>query len=208
MAVEEVFVVGAGGHARVVISTLREAGRIVTGLFDDEPAKSGQEIEGVPVIGDLRDLPTELARKFAMGIGDNLVRRMIAERFPAARWITIIHPHAHVDRTATLGPGTVVFAGAVVQPGARLGAHCIVNTSATIDHDCQLADFVHVAPGCHLAGAVSLEEGVLMGIGCVAVPGVRVGGWTTVGAGAVVTRNLPQHSVCVGVPARVVRVNK
>lgn len=208
MAVREVFVLGAGGHAKVVIATLREAGFTVSGLYDDKPEKFGQEIAGVPVLGELADLPSGGSGGFVIGIGSNLVRRQIAARFPAVDWITAVHPRAYLHGDSKLGPGTVVFAAAVIQPGAQLGAHCIVNTAATIDHDCELGDFVHVAPGCHLAGAVRLDDGVLFGIGCVAIPGVEVGAWTTVGAGAVVSRNLPPQSVCVGMPARVTRANK
>jgi acetyltransferase-like isoleucine patch superfamily enzyme len=61
---------------------------------------------------------------------------------------------------------------------------------------------VHIAPGVRLAGDVALGDGVFLGIGAVAIPGVRVGAWTTVGAGAAVVDDLPEGIVAAGVPAR------
>jgi acetyltransferase-like isoleucine patch superfamily enzyme len=98
----------------------------------------------------------------------------------------------------------VVFAGAVIQPDAALGGHVIVNTAASIDHDCALGDFVHIAPGVHLAGNVRLDTGVFLGIGTVAIPGIHVGAWTTVGAGATVIRDLRAGITAIGTPARAI----
>src|SRR5262249_58040314 len=111
-------------------------------------------------------------------------------------------PTAWVHPSVTIGAGTVIFAGAVIQPDATIGAHVIVNTRASIDHDCVLGDFVHVAPGVGLAGNVTLEEGAFLGIGAAAVPGSRVGAWATVGAGGVVIQPIAAGVTAVGVPAR------
>lgn len=200
---ERAYVLGAGGHARVVVSALEAVGTTVAGLFDDDPARTGADVDGVPVLGRLADrLP--LDAPLVLAVGSNATRARLAALLDGqVAWATVVHPTAWVHRTATLGPGTVVFAGAVVQPGTTVGAHGIVNTGACIDHDGRLGDFVHVAPGCHLAGTVTLGDGVFCGVGASIVPGVTVGAWTTVGAGGVVVGDLPEKVVAVGVPARV-----
>lgn len=198
---QTVSVLGAGGHARVVVSTLRAAGFTVAGLYDDDPAKWGTSLAGVPVLGPL-DQATGLA---VIGIGHNPTRRSIAARLRTLTWISVVHPAAWVDPSVRLGAGTVVFAGTVIQPDAVLGDHIIVNTGATVDHDCVLGDFVHVAPGCHLAGHVALGTGAFLGIGSAAVPGVRIGAWATVGAGGVVIADVPDGAVAVGVPTHIIR---
>lgn len=196
-----VTLIGAGGHAKVVLSTLLAAGYRVTHVLDDDTSRWGTDLYGVPVRG-----PIELAEGPCVpGIGANEIRKKLAQNLCRVEWITVVHPTAWVAPTSRLGPGTVIFAGAVIQPDAMIGAHTIVNTGATIDHDCHLGDFVHVAPGCHLAGHVTLEEGVFMGIGSSVIPGVQIGAWTTVGAGGVVITDLPAHSIATGVPARVLR---
>lgn len=198
-----VHVVGAGGHAKVVIATLQAAGFDVEAAWDDDARRRGGEILGVPIRGPIEAVPEQAT--VVVAIGSNAARRAVVARLPQRTFVPVAHPSAVVHPSAVLGAGTVVFAGAVLQPDARLGEHVIVNTGASIDHDCLLEDFVHVAPGVRLAGSVSLKEGVFLGIAASAVPGVEVGAWATVGAGGVVVTPIPAGVTAVGCPARALR---
>lgn len=200
-----VAVIGAGGHAKVVIGTLQAAGYPVGGVFDDNPAKWGQEILGVPVKGAIQQVSEAGFTEAVIAIGDNTVRQKLARQMDNLRWLTVVHPHTWVHPSARIGAGSVVFAGAVIQPEAQIGEHVIINTGATVDHECIVSDFSHIAPGAHLAGRVVVEEGAFVGMGCNVIQGCRVGAWTVVGAGAVVVRDLPAHVTAVGVPARVIK---
>ncbi|MHB2021061.1 MAG: acetyltransferase [Candidatus Xenobia bacterium] len=190
-----VVVWGAGGHGRMVADVLAAAGHEVVGFIDRVP-------------GPGRVAETEAGRwrqhEVLIGIGDNATRRRLFERLQAAGWrfATAVHPRAIVHPSVTLGRGTVVMPGAIVNLDSRLGENCIVNTGATIDHDCRLGRDVNVAPGVHLAGAVEVEDGVLLGIGSVVIPGLRIGARARVGAGAVVVRHVAADATVVGVPAR------
>jgi len=197
-----VAVLGGGGHAKVVIGTLRSAGATVTVVLDDNPATWGKTLLGVPVQGPIATLPDHGVDGAVIAIGSNAARAHVAAAVGDIAWITAVHPSAIIDPSVTLGPGTVVFAGVVIQPDARLGAHVIVNTGATIDHDCVVDDFVHLAPGVQLAGDVVVGRSAFMGIGSVAIPGRRIGPGATVGAGAVVIRDVAAGATVVGVPAR------
>jgi len=201
----KLYLIGAGGHAKVVLSTVLEAGLSVDGLFDDDPQKKGVGILGVPVIGTISDAKRKGPARGVLAIGNNRTRYRLAQELPEWEWLTVVHPKAYVHPSAKLGAGTVVFTGAVVQPEAQIGAHVIVNTGATVDHDCTVGDFVHLAPGSHLAGNVTVEEGAFIGMGAVLVPGVKVGAWAIVGAGAVVVETLPPRVTAVGVPAKPVK---
>src|SRR5262249_33193225 len=110
-------------------------------------------------------------------------------------------PFAWVAPDVEIGPGTVVFAGAIVQPGARIGSHVILNTKASVDHHCQVGNFAHIAVS-HLSGGGTIGDGVFLAVNSVVLPGVRVGAWATAGAGAVVTKDVPPETTVVGVPAR------
>jgi sugar O-acyltransferase (sialic acid O-acetyltransferase NeuD family) len=202
MSAEPVVVIGAGGHGKVVVSTLLAAGFRVPCVFDDDREKWGSEILGVPVQGPVSVSDEVEHRRLAiLGIGQNEERQRFAEALNL-NWATVVHPRAWVHPSVRLGVGTVVFAGAIIQPGTVIGRHVIVNTGALIDHDCEIGDYAHVAPGVKLSGGVRLGEGVFLGIGSCAIPGVRVGEWTTVGAGAAVVDDLPSKMTAVGVPAR------
>jgi len=201
-----VFVMGAGGHGKVVVSTLQEQGAEVLGVFDDDAGKWGGRLLGVPVLGGL-DLAPEYADRgrFILAIGDNDHRARLAERFARLDWATAVHPAAYVHPSVRLEAGVVVFAGAVVQPETAVGAHSIVNTGATVDHDCEVGSYVHLAPGVHLAGGVAVGSRAMLGVGASVIPGVRIGEGAVVGAGSVVLRDVPPGETVAGVPAKPLR---
>jgi sugar O-acyltransferase (sialic acid O-acetyltransferase NeuD family) len=199
---EAVHVVGAGGHAKVVIATLVDAGFQVAAVWDDDASRWGSELLDVPIVGGLAALGAAPPAPTVLAIGDNRTRARLAAEL-ARPWHTVVHPRAYVHPSVRLGPGTVVFAGAVIQPDAVLGAHVIVNTAASIDHDGHLGDLVHLGPGVHLCGNVHVGDGALLGVGAAARPGARIGAWATVGAGAVVVSPVPPGATVLGVPARV-----
>ncbi|MGC8777886.1 MAG: acetyltransferase [Candidatus Caldatribacteriaceae bacterium] len=198
-----IVILGAGGHAKVVLSTALAAGLSVEGIFDDDDTKWGQKLLDVPVLGPLEMLRSERLPRAVIAIGDNRVRKRIVERFDGCcEWITVVHPRAFVHQSVRVGRGTVIFVGTVIQPDTVVGDHVILNTGVTVDHDCTIGSFVHLAPGVHLAGSVVVEEGGFLGIGSVVIPGQRVGQWATVGAGAVVVRDVPPLTTVAGIPAK------
>jgi sugar O-acyltransferase (sialic acid O-acetyltransferase NeuD family) len=200
------WVIGAGGHAKVVIDTARAAGLgEPAGVLDDDPVRHGTRVLGVPVRGAID--PETVARfrveRAVLAVGHNHTRSLLAARLDGlVEWATIVHPAAVVSPAARLGEGTVVFAGSVIQADATLGRHAIINTGASIDHDCAIGDFVHIAPGARLAGNVYVEQGALLGIGACVIPGRRIGAWSVVGAGGVVIDDIPPYVTATGVPAR------
>ena len=196
-----VLVVGAGGHAKVVIATLQAMGETVAGCVDDDPKAIGRLVLGVPVVGTVQAVARH-AGGVVLAIGSNAARARLAAAYPDANWRTVVHPTAHVHASASLGRGTVAFSGAIVQPDVEVGAHAILNTASTVDHDGRIGDYVHLAPGVHLSGGVTVGEGGFVGVGACAIPGTRIGAWGTVGAGAVVVEDLPPNATSVGVPAR------
>lgn len=204
-----VVLLGAGGHAKVIVATLSAAGREIAAVLDDDPARRGARLLGFEVAGPvdrLAELAAALGAEAIAAVGDNrsrqrLVRR-VEEAVPGVAWASAVHPRATVHESVRVAPGAVVFAGAVVQPEGALGAHAIVNTGATLDHDGRLGDFAHLAPGAHLAGGVAVGEGALVGVGAVVLPGRSIGRWAVVGAGATVTRDVPDGSTVAGTAAR------
>jgi sugar O-acyltransferase (sialic acid O-acetyltransferase NeuD family) len=196
-------ILGAGGHAKVVIRTLQEAGVSVKAVFDDDPGKWGSRVIDIAVAGPIAEA-VRAGIPAVVAVGDNAARRRIVESFDC-EWLTAVHPRAIVDATVRLGRGTVVFAGAVIQPDTVIGDHVIVNTSVVIDHDCVVERYAHVGPTACLTGGVRVGEGALVGAGSVTIPGVNVGAWAVIGAGAAVTADVAPLSLALGVPARVRR---
>jgi sugar O-acyltransferase (sialic acid O-acetyltransferase NeuD family) len=196
-----ILLIGGGGHAKVIIGTLRAAGLDAAAVFDDNPARWGSSVLGTPVLGPVASIPDHPFRRGIVAIGDNRVRRTLAETV-SLEWFTAVHPAAVVDPSVRIGAGTVVFAGAILQPEAVVGDHAVINTGVIIEHDCVVGSFAQVASGGCLAGGVRIGEGAMLGVGVSVIPGVRIGAWTTVGAGSVVVRDQPDGVVAYGVPAR------
>jgi acetyltransferase EpsM len=197
---ERIAVLGAGGHATVIVATLRAMGRNVVAVFDDALDCQEGHVLGVPLCGPIADAKKSSCTHAIIGIGDNSARKRISSEIDF-EWTTAVHPFSSVHPDVVLGPGTVVFAGGIVQPGASIGAHVILNTKASVDHHCRVGDYSHIADG-HLGGGVSIGEGVFLALGSSVLPGLHVGDWAVVGGGAVVTRDVAPRTTVVGVPAR------
>lgn len=196
-------IVGAGGHALVVLSVAIACSEKVYGYVDDNPALLNQVINHYPVLGDTSLLETDNIKYAVCGLGDNSKRKSIYHQFRKVNaWKTLIHPTAYVHPSVEIGEGSVIFAGAIIQPNARIGRHCIINTGATVDHDSIIEDFVHIAPGVHLAGGVRVNEGAFLGIGSIVIPRISIGHWAQVAAGAVVVQDISDKQKVMGVPAK------
>jgi sugar O-acyltransferase (sialic acid O-acetyltransferase NeuD family) len=192
--------IGAGGHAKVVLETALSMPVDVVGFLDDDPQA---RLGSLPHLGGILSFVFPRAMNAVLAIGLNRTRQVLSMGFAEdLEWQTVVSSHAVCSKSVSIGVGTVVFAGAIVQADASLGDHVILNTGCRVDHDVVIAEFCHVAPGAILTGGVVLEEGVFVGAGAVVLPGVRVGAWSTLGAGAVVTKDVPSGAVVVGVPAR------
>lgn len=203
------YIYGAGGHGKVVLEAAISNNYFIKGFFDDDTNKWNSNIFGYPVFGDISflDCQNKEEIRIIVAIGDNRLRYSKVSEFTQKRlrFQSVIHKQAIISSFSTIGQGSMVIAGAIVNIGTCIGHHVIINTGATVDHDCTISDFVHVAPGVHLGGEVQVGEGTLVGIGSVVKPGVNIGSWSIIGAGAVVTQDIPDRSVAVGVPARVTR---
>ncbi|HEX8091381.1 MAG TPA: acetyltransferase [Blastocatellia bacterium] len=198
---KSVLVIGAGGHAKVVISNLRAAGYSVTDVYDDDRGRWGTSVLGVPVRGAIAELAHAGRRVAVIAIGDNRVRERLAREIDM-EWVTVAHPLSYIHSSVRLGEGSVVSAGAIIQPDAFIGAHAIINTGATVDHDCVVGDFAHLAPGVRLAGGVRIAAGAFLGTGAIVIPCRSVGEWAVIGAGGVVVRDIPAGATAVGIPAK------
>lgn len=200
-------ILGGGGHARVVASTLRQLNHRVLGFTDPSPDTS--PAEHLEYLGEDKKLrrysPDEVA--LAVGVGstqDTTLRTQLfgKEETKAFDFPPIVHPEAFVSPEVIFGDGVQIMAGAVVQPGTQLGKNVLMNTNASVDHDCEIRAHAHVAPGATLSGEVTLGRNVHVGTGASIIQGVNVGTRAVIGAGAVVIEDVPSDTVVVGVPAQ------
>ena len=197
-------VIGAGGHAKVVIELAVALGYKVVGCTDVDATP--RHIVDVPVLGDdgvLQALFAQGVTFAAVGLGENALRLRIGRKLQTMGFVTplLVSPAAYVSTSARLGAGTIIMPGAVINADTRVGDFAIVNTLAGVDHDGIVGDGAHIGPGSALSGSVNVGDCALIGVGATVLPGVRVAHHATLGGGAVAVRNVEAGATFVGSPA-------
>lgn len=202
---KKVVILGGGGHAKVVIELLRGMGEwAIVGCLDP---RASTPIAGIPILGGdklLPELSREGIRHACIAVGDNRIRTRLGSE--AARhhfeWVTATGRNVTISPLATVGAGTVVMEGAVINADAQIGELAVINTGAIVEHDCHVGAGTHVAPGAILTGGVTLGSLAFVGAGATILPGLTVGAEAIIGAGAVVIRNVPAGETHAGIPAK------
>lgn len=201
--------IGGGGHACVLLDLLDLLGAEVLGVTTANGERHGRLPQSVQVLGDDSALcaysPSSVMLVNALGATTASVhRKEVQQKFRALGYVfpTLVHPAACVSSRALLHVSCQIMAGAVVQAGALIGEGAIINTTASVDHDCDIGCYAHIAPGATLSGEVLIGECSLVGTGASIIQGVRVGAHSTVGAGSAVIRNVADHAIVAGTPAR------
>lgn len=187
---------GAGGHAASIADALRGVA--------DLAAVVGQSSRSwaVPLLGsDAAGVAwaTEHGALVLVAIGDNAARMRIVDAVPRELLMAAAAATATVAEDVTLGPGSVALHHAHVGPGASIGAGVVVNTAAVVEHDCVIGDGAHVAPGACVLGEASVGPGALIGSGARVLPGRTVGAGAVIGAGSIVSKDVADGTVVVGV---------
>lgn len=190
---QNVIVIGASGHGRVIADIIEASGDNLIGFLDDNP-----DIPGI--LGPVSKAMSFTNVSFVIGIGNAEIRKKIASM--PLKWYTAIHPSAVVSQNAVLGEGTVVMANAVINYGAKIGEHCIINTDAVVEHDNSISDFTHVSVGAKLGGTVSIGSGTWIGIGAVIKNNINICSDCIIGAGSVVVKDISKPGTYFGVPAK------
>jgi sugar O-acyltransferase (sialic acid O-acetyltransferase NeuD family) len=210
---DKIVIIGASGHARVVIDIVEHAGEFEIAGLVDRDSEVGSRVLGYPVLGREDDLPilarTHSLRGAAVAIGDNFVRSQVADRIvrscPDLQFVSAIHPRATIARGVAIGRGTVIMAGTVVNPGSEIGRGCILNTSSSLDHDSRMEDYSSLAPRVAIGGNCRIGSHSALGIGASVIHGVTIGEHVVVGAGSTVLQDVEPRQIVYGTPARVIR---
>ncbi len=195
-------IIGASGQGKVIADIARRCGYDELEFVDLDP--SIHTCAGYPVIVCTEErVPME--NDICVAIGNAARRRRVTEMNAGKNFPVLVHPNAVIAEDVSLGEGTVVAAGAVVNPCTKIGKSVILNTCSSVDHDCLIHDYVHIAVGAHVCGNVEIGAGTWIGAGSTVSNNVTICGGCMIGAGAVVIRDIDEPGTYVGVPARRVR---
>ncbi|MEG1705527.1 MAG: acetyltransferase [Clostridia bacterium] len=207
---KKVVIIGASGHAKVIADIIDKSGDIVYGFLDDN-IEEGTIIAGIQsfkVIGRVVEC-IEIVKnnpdvQFIIGIGDNKVRKKIAEKYKLPYYIAI-HPSATIGLNVQISEGTVIMANSTINTSSFIGKHSIINTGSIIEHDNYIDNYVHISPNATLAGTVKIGELTHIGASTTVINNIEIIGNVIVGAGAVVIKSILASGTYVGVPVRKVK---
>lgn len=202
---------GTSGFSREVLDICVDLGYkniIFIGYGNQE-----KEYFGYPLVeeGSLHELKSD-NYVFIIGIGDNNIRKKIADKYQDLQYINIIHPSASFgDKQKSKieeKRGNIITAGVRMTNNIQLGNFGIFNLNCTVGHDCIIGDFVNISPGANISGNVRLSEGSYIGTNATIIQGksimekLTIGRYSIVGAGTVVTKPVPDNVIVVGTPAK------
>lgn len=190
---KRIVILGASGHARVILDIISACGNVVEAFLDDDTSIAG-------VSGPISEYERYSDCEFIIGIGNTAVREKLS-KIPV-KWYTAIHPTAVISSEAFIGEGTVIMPNAVVNAGAVVGKHAIINTGAIVEHDNVIEDFVHISVGAKLGGTVTVGRATWIGIGATVSNNIKICSGCVIGAGAVVVRDIKMKGKYIGLPAK------
>ena len=207
---KKLIILGAGGFAREVAWLAKEINLSdhtweIAGFLEQNDEKAGTFINGIPVLHQQQAMSLNKIAYVVCGIGHPEVKKkaiMHADSQGLTRYATLIHPNVRFDTNSVeIGAGCVICSGNILTVNIILGVHVTINLDCTIGHDCIIGDYATLSPGCHLSGYTTVQSGAYLGTGACTIERRMIGAWSTVGAGAVVIKNIPEGATAVGIPA-------
>ncbi len=137
-----------------------------------------------------------------------------------ARWCGMHHPDNRTRKIFFAATNIKIAEGVVINPGllvedsylglvevrerVSIAANVMILADAAPNNSL-LAKFAYVAQSLIVEKPVVIDHDAWIGAGAVILPGVTVGAYAVVGAGSVVTKDVPPCTIAAGVPARVIR---
>lgn len=210
---QDIVIIGAGGFGREVktlIDAINKQNKIYNFLgFYDDGIENGKIINGFPILGnvtDLNSISTNLS--IALGLGDPTIKSKVVASLSNSNlsFPTLLHPSVIVsDDDVTIGKGCIICAGTILTCNIKIENFVTLNLMCTVGHDTFIADFASFMPSVNISGEVKIEEKVYVGTGAKIINQLTIGTSTIVGAGAVVSKSLPEFCTAVGIPAKPIK---
>lgn len=215
---KKIAIIGSGGFATEVLWLINEYNSHIRAINDCEPlhvigfitsdtAMHGKKLCEVPVLGS-DDWLLNNRDSYAVCAIANSRRRIKVTKFfeeRGVKFLTVIHPSVQMSKFVKIGIGSIICAGTIMTTDVEIGNHAHINLNVTIGHNTILHDFVTIYPGVNVSGNVRIGYGAELGTNSTVIQCLKIGRGAILGAGAVVSKDIEENVVAVGIPAKPIR---
>lgn len=207
--IEELSIIGCGGHARSVADVVLNNNNTIKLTFYDANAYENEKIlGGVYTVLPLNENTNFDYTNLFIAIGNNLERRNYALYYSGNRslnLVTIISHTAYVSRFATVKQGCFVAENVHIGPECKIDKYSIANTSAVIEHESKIGKYCHISVNSTVCGRCKIGNNVFVGAGAVIKDKINICDNVIIGAGAVVCADINESGLYAGCPAKKIR---
>jgi sugar O-acyltransferase (sialic acid O-acetyltransferase NeuD family) len=211
---KDIVIIGAGNFGREVAQIVEDINLDkkkwnLLGFVDETIKKQGTLINHIPVLGNLDWLEKNSTDRICSvcAIGNpkdkyNLIKKVSA---CGVDFCNLIHPEAKISKFVQLGTGNIICWNSFLSVNTKIGNHVSINPRCGIGHDTVIGDYSSLYWNVTLSGNIQMNEGCEVGSNTTIIPKRIIGKWCIIGAGAVVTKDLPENCTAVGVPAKPIK---
>jgi sugar O-acyltransferase (sialic acid O-acetyltransferase NeuD family) len=205
-------IIGAKGFAKEVLEVLHQLNHIKNIAFYDDVNEIGDTLyDSFPILKNEAQVKAFFeahGNEFTIGIGTPKYRYLMGKKFEdwGGRLTSTISPFSHIGHFGnTIESGGNIMTGTVITNDVRIGKGCLINLNCTIGHDTVIEDFVELCPGVHISGNCKIGRLTFIGTNATVLPNITIGQNVIIGAGALVTKDLPNNVLVMGSPAKVIK---
>ena len=205
---KDIIIVGASGFGRELVQWIEDINENnpqwkILGFIDDNPnALNGCRCD-YKIIGSIKDWQPKPTEYFACALAFPEVKSKIVTMLKdkGAKFATLIHPTALVNKYAEIGEGVIMTPRSNVNADAKVGNFVSILGSG-VGHDAVVGDWSTLSGRCSINGHVQIGEKVYIACGVSIAPSKKVGDGATVGIGSVVISNVKAGTKVFGNPAK------
>jgi sugar O-acyltransferase (sialic acid O-acetyltransferase NeuD family) len=213
---KNIVLIGGGSNVSSCIDIIEKENKYCIAGITDPFLEIGTEIMGYKVIGKQENL-RELINTYKINgglitIGDNWTRKIVYEfiinQIPDFEFVSSIHPSVILGKNVKIGKGTVIGAGCILNSNVMVGEFCLFVSGSILEHDSIMEDFSSIHVGSVTGGKVLIGKYSAITSGVILFDRIKIGDHTIIGSGSLVNKNIPDHVVAYGSPAKIIRERK
>lgn len=201
-------IIGAKGLAKELLEIAVQNGEKNIVFYDDVSNDLPEKLYNIfPILRSEIEADKYISQvdsRFVLGLGNPHLRQKMFEKFKRFGGIpfTLISKNAEIGSFENeIGEGTIVTSGVIITNSIKIGKGALINLNCTIGHDTVIGDFVELTPNVNISGHCLISNNVFIGTSASIIPNISIGKNTVIGAGSVVTKDLPENVLAVGIPA-------